>query len=308
MVQTIAENQYGDCVILKELYRNNHYLCEINGVVVDIKKTLLSDTELAFVCYVLDELKLIGYEVEEVVRTMSGEPYIIVGEYKYIATTHIDGVVCDNIVGSMDELANMHIAMQKINVSNWTNDNAFVNEYVKKTNQYKQIKKQLQKQNKKTDYDIEFIKNYEKYMLLCEKSLECLNGFESKENVYYNNVRLDNILIRDKINYVDYTKVSVGTQYRDVATLLYKYIKKCVEENIQIVNINYILDKYIKLTNMTNIEFNALRGILYYPDRNIKVNLEYYSKNMKFTPSMVNAKMQSMSNVDDVYTKFVKEL
>lgn len=307
MVQTIAENQYGNCVVLKELYRNNHYLCEINGVVVDIKKTLLSDMELAFVCCVLDELKLIGYEVEEVVRTVSGEPYIMVGEYKYIATTHIDGNVCDDIVASMNELASMHIAMQKIDVSDWEN-NVTNNEYVKKINQYKQIKKQLQKQNKKTDYDIEFIKNYEKYMLLCEKSLEYLNGFEIKENVYYNNVRLDNIIISDKINYVDYTKVNVGIQYKDVATLLYKYIKKCVEENIEIVNINNIMDKYIVNTNMTLVDINALRGVLHYPDRNIKVNLEYYGKNMKFTPSMVNAKMQSMGKVDDVYTEFVKQL
>ncbi len=250
-----------------------------------------------------------NFLLEELIKTSEDTTNITVNEHTYVAFKNI---TCEKLFFDNDDNIKLYFsALHNIHkvILNIPLDEQFLN--IKPTNfdleKYKinfaKLKKQVQNNKKKSDFDFLFLKNYEKYNNLITDIENKLNSFESyKKPTYtfiYNN---DSVFQNKNIPVIKTpTTFTVGYYLVDIYNFIIKYLKKV---NItEIKNYSEILMYYN--SEILDSEKEILKLLLQYPFKYIDIMVQYYEKKRSFVPASTNADIQDFLILDKKIQKLL---
>ncbi len=307
--------------VVKTIQRYGSYICKVDDKEVLIKKFKGTEEEILFVYNVKQKLASKGFRsLDTQVLTLSGEPYFLYGDSIYVCTRQVAGEKIDfknqtNMLFLMAELGRLHKALNSTYIKSGKELNFNISKDIER---FSKLKRQVSKNNKKNDIDFTFLKTYNKYESLINKTIENLEylDFETYEetavslgDICFNSYNENNFIIENNsLTFFDFSNVKVGVQLLDVAELIYKYIKVCEEEKVKPININYIIDAYKRNNELTSRELLILKAILNYPKKYLGNIFKYYEKKRSFVPTETISKLEKSRELEEVYYYYIDEI
>lgn len=241
--------------------------------------------------------------IDKILKTNEDTSYIEFYEDTYVCFTmkeseKIDFDNLNDIKILLSGLYSFHKQVENIKVEN---------PIVKEFDLYKEIdslhstKKIVSNLKKKSDFDFQFLKDYEKTYEKCDtlsKRLEDNEVFTSITNqVIYN----DNYYCKQDEKLYLSTPLSLlyGNKYEDVATAIKKIIKKS-ELELKILDLIHMYD-----SNISNDEIEIIEVMLLFPTKYIDIVSLNYTKKRNFLPSAVK---NEISKIDVLNEKILASM
>ncbi len=307
--------------VLKIIQRYASYVCRIDGRDVCIKKFKGTEEEALFIHNVKQKLKSKGFtSLDTQVLTLDGSPYFVFNGDIYTCSRNVVGEKIDftnqtNMLFLMAELGRLHKALNSTYIKS---GKALNFNFKGEAERFSKLKRQVSKYNKKSDIDFTFLKTYNKYESLINKTIEDFEylDFENYEqtainlgDVCFNSFDENNFIIENNsLTFLDFSNIKVGVQLLDVAALIYKYIKTCEEEKTKPININYVIDAYKRNNELTSRELLILKAILNYPQKYLGNIFKYYEKKRSFVPTETINKLQKHNELEEIYYYYIDEI
>lgn len=315
-------NAFGEkVVVIKKIQRYGIYVCKIDRAEVCIKRFRGTEEMALYIHNIKKLLKSKNFNnIEEDILTIDGEVFFKHNGDIYICYKKVDGEKFDitnsqNILFLVSELGRLHNCLNSTYI-----ENCISQKFLIKSNyeNFKKIKKQVTKNKKKNDIDFFFLKMYNKYegmILESIKELEFLD-FENYENmaislsdICFNSFDENNFAISNKgLSFKDFTFAKSGCQLLDLSKLIYKYVKVCYEENVETVDINYLIESYRASNELTTRELLIFKAILNYPEKYINNMNRHYEKKRSFVPTETVAKLDKYLKIEEIYYRYINTL
>ena len=254
--------------------------------------------------------------MEKYYLAKNGQPYALTeGDY-YIMTDHLPYPEADfsnpsQLAASAESLALWHKSARDISFS----DGAFLPHELFPLTDILQnnitslgiIRKRIRRQSQLSDFDVLFIKNFDKYKDRIVNALELLKGtnylkrFENARNMNYichGSPKENCIRIKDGKAYI--TKLDNGKinyQLNDLCIFI-RRAKKAHDnaQNTGQLKQYEIIEAYNKVLPLEPDEEIILQAMLLYPSAFVKIVFEYYQKKRTWIPvSMLNKMREVLS-------------
>ena len=249
-----------------------------------------------------------GFVVDRFLISSQGMPYFKsdgndgdVYTASFVQTgTNINFAEGNALLDVAGHIAKMHHALSEANITASFSRRAKTgDDAVKLLENLTTLKKKLLKAGKFSDFDILFLRGYEKFA----PHIATFNdsGLYTKL-ICHNLLKEENIYRQDDDDKIAITNFSEAAQLHclyDLAYIVKRYIKAKPQK---VMSIAAILEAYA--VNCQEPPDDALfRRILLYPDKFIKVTTDYYSKKRSFAPNTYISRMQECLRVGDVLSE-----
>ena len=173
----------------------------------------------------------------------------------------------------------------------------------------------IRKKNRKSDFDLLYLKSMDfykemgkkalntlrssEYDKLCEKA-EIEKGFCHHDYTYHN-------IILGKDNSVsvidfDYCKREIRTF--DISNFMIKVLKR---NKWDMTFAKAIIDAYNEVSNLEECEYNVLYAYLQFPQRYWRLANRYYYNEVNWGQNTFDSKLESIINEKDEYLKFLDD-
>ena len=150
------------------------------------------------------------------------------------------------------------------------------------------LRKKLLRAGKFSDFDMLFLRGYEKFAPFIVAFDDAVNGAALK-HICHNLLKEENIFVTGgQIAVTNFSEAAQKHHLHDLAYITKRRVKAKPKENMPI---GKILETYGSVPGSTPDEV-LFRRILLYPDKFIKVTMDYYSKKRSFAPNTYLSRMQ----------------
>ena len=148
------------------------------------------------------------------------------------------------------------------------------------------LKKKLLKSGRFSDFDMLFLRGYEKFA----PHIVAFGDESGHEHICHNLLKEENIYMQGDSQFAitNFAETAQAHCLHDLAYIIKRYIKA---KPMEIMPIGRILDIYAANCLMP-LDDALFRRILLYPDKFIKVTNDYYSKKRSFAPNTYITRMQ----------------
>lgn len=160
------------------------------------------------------------------------------------------------------------------------------------------LKKKLLKTGKFSDFDMLFLRGYEMFAPHIVNAGDACND---EKHICHNLLKEENIYrqANGQIAITNFSEASKIHYLHDVAYIIKRYIKAKPHE---IMPIGKILEEYASHCQIS-LDDRLFSRILLYPDKFIKVTIDYYSKKRSFAPNTYISRMQECLRVGAVLSE-----
>lgn len=269
---------------------------------IDIAASIL------FVHEVKEHLHRSGFMVDRFLTSVHGVPYfraessidadIYTASYVQTGTNvgFADGGAFLDVVS---HVAGMHSVLAAADISAVAVKKAKISDdAAKKTlNSLSSLKKKLLKAGRFSDFDMLFLRGYEK---LAPHIVAFGDAGADENHICHNLLKEENIFRQNsEIAITNFVEAAQMHHLHDLAYIIKRHIKSKPRE---IVFIDKIVDTYAANCDMT-LDEALFRRILSYPDKFIKVTMDYYSKKRSFAPNTYISRMQECLRVAEIISE-----
>jgi CotS family spore coat protein len=318
-IQVFKEFGITTTKIVKE---KSNYICTTDKGMKIIKKGIYKKDNIQFQHEIKEHLHSVGFSnIDRFDVSTNGKPYVIQGETTYIMTDFFkhretDFTNKEDLYLVTKNLALMHKKANGVKFSGkiFYKDN-ILNDTEKEISELYQIKKNIVKEKRLSDFDVMFIKNYDFYkhkLEFCSDNFKTnkYNDFiqSAKKNncIIHNMIKEENFLHSDDgLNIIEFSRARVDYFIVDVCALIQRYIKRMPQDYYEIYK---ILEIYSKYNDLGKKDIEMLYDLLKYPSKFIKICNQYYSKKRTWTPNAIINRMESIISSKDTYENYIDEL
>jgi CotS family spore coat protein len=245
----------------------------------------------------------------------SGKPYVAYGADIYIAWNYIDAGSLDfadsaNFLKTIEQIAKMHRILEN-NPIKTTNTRKLIHEDCRNNWKFLQICRQkIIKSGKFSDFDMMFLSGFsffapyiEQWIAISDKPIWLDIISNSKHHICHNLLKEENIYAdKHNIYFTNFNEAIYCNSLYDLAYIIKRYIRASFAEPLEFAS---LLDAYKLHNSFSEFELQALIAILLYPDRFIKLVLEYYSKKRSFTPAAYLGRMENIINTKEAMLNYL---
>lgn len=291
-----------------------------------LKKINYGVQKLFFIYGAKEHLIKNGFKnIDRYYLNTEGNPYALVNEDIYTLSQWIEGRECDfykdeDIMLASKKLAELHLASEgyeppensklKSDLCRWP----YLME--KRVNSFNKMKNMVRKKkNKKSQFDIEYIKYMDFYKDLGKQSMEILKDSqyesmcaeaEEKMSFCHHDYTYHNILIgeNNEVNVVDFDYCKRELRVYDIANFMTKVLKRR-DWNMEISDL--IINSYNSVSPLREEEYRVLYAFLLFPQRFWRLCNRYYYNETTWIQNTFSKKMESLVNEQEVYMEFLKE-
>ena len=289
-----------------------------------LKKINYGPQKLLFVYGAKEHLIKNGFKnVDKYFLNIDGEPYALVNEDLYTLSEWLEGRECDfhnieEVKIAAETLAKLHEASKgydppensklKSDLGRWP---SLMEKRIKSLDKMRDM---IRKKNRKSDFDLLYLKSMEFYKDIAKKALNTLNASEyvklceiaehekgfCHHDYTYHNIILGNDNSVRVIDF-DYCKREVRTF--DISNFMIKVLKR---NNWNIDFANAIIESYNKVSKLDECEYNVLYAYLQFPQRYWRLANRYYYNEVNWGQNTFDSKLESIINEKEEYLKFLE--
>ena len=299
------------------------YLLKTNQGNKCLKKINFGIQKLLFVYAAKEHLMNNGFpRVDKYNLNVDQNPYAIVNEDLYTLSDWIEGRECDfhikeELVNAARNLAYMHIASKgyeppensklKTDLGRWHHL------MEKRIKAFDKMRDMARKSNKKTDFDLNYIKSMEffkdtgrKAMKILDESdyLELCRCAEEEKGFCHHDYTYNNIVIdkNNEFNIIDFDYCKREIRVFDISNFMIKVLKRN-DWNIEFAQL--IIDSYNEVDTLKEEEYMVLYAFLLFPQRFWRLSNRYYYNEVNWSPGTFNNKMEELIEEREKYMAFI---
>ncbi|EJP6473499.1 CotS family spore coat protein [Clostridium sp. FAM 1755] len=290
-----------------------------------LKKINYGVQKLLFVSGAKEHLMKNGFNyVDNYFLNLNEEPYALVNEDIYTLSEWIEGRECnfrdkEDLILAARALAYLHIASKgyeppensklKTDLGRWPNL------MKKRVRSLDKMREMIRKNNNKTDFDLNYIKNIEFYKDLGKRSMKVLEDSaymeickytEEEKSFCHHDYTYHNIIIdkNNNINVIDFDYCKREIKTYDISNFMIKVLKR-VDWNIEYAEL--ILNSYTAINPLKEEEYRTLFAFLLFPQRFWRLSNRYYYNEVTWPSNTFNKKMEELISEQDKYINFIEE-
>ena len=236
------------------------------------------------------------------VISAQGTPYFISGDEIFIATPAFAGpnanfADADNFLVVVAHVANMHQLLSQGNIIGGQSRAMFGNDVGRHMESLGSLKKKLLKSGKFSEFDMQFLRGYEKLAPHIATYVGTDDPLENDRYICHNLLKEENIYYEDdRIILTNFSEAGRGHYLFDLAYLIKRHIKANPTE---ILSLDKVLEVYCASHTSCDFDKSVFHHMLLYPDKFIKVATDYYSKKRSFAPKTYISRMEECLRTND---------
>lgn len=253
------------------------------------------------------------------------EPYAMVNEDIYTLSRWIAGRECDfyndeDLKIAAINLAKLHNASKgyeppensklKSDLGRWPH---LMDKRVKSFNKMRNMVRK--KKNKKTDFDLKYMNNYEFFMTLGKRAYEILMTSEymdlctiaeEEKGFCHHDYTYHNIIIGEDntVSVVDFDYCKREVRTYDIANFIIKVLKRR-DWDINLAKL--IIDSYNSVSPLEDREYRVLYAFLLFPQRFWRLSNRYYYNEVNWIQNTFTKKIDTMIGEKETYSKFIED-
>jgi len=320
-IQSIARGFDLKCVKSKVYKDKFGHICATTSGLVRIQRGsgrrgqvgMSHDNEVNAIIFqheIKEHLHESGFTVDRLLISSQNVPYYSSDEGVYTASLVLNeqnADYADNtaFLGIIAHIAKMHNALRDTNIATRHVTSAGnSNNIAKLQDDMKTLRKKLLKTAKFSDFDMLFLRGYDTFA----PHIIDFNDENPSGHICHNLLKEENIYKQNSngnshIAITNFSEASNRHQLHDLAYILKRYIKaKPQGSTPDIMPISRIVDEYAQNCSIP-LDDALLRRILLYPDKLVKVVLDYYSKKRSFAPNTYITRMQECLRVGAILSE-----
>lgn len=292
---------------------NSYYICNTNKGVKALKKSKDSIESILIQNDIKNHLIYNGFSnTDSFCISKQNKPYYSFNNNTYVVTDFINNESIDFqdnalFLQLIKTIGKMHSCFKGASLPQGSVPyGADLNiEYSKSLQKLKSIKKRIYNQNRLSNFDVIFIKNYESHIYDIEEAMFSLKEtdyakYRSKaiqERNMCHNVLKKESLILDKdsigsnIYITNFSKCTIDYHLIDLSSVIKSYLKYTHEDPI---SIEKIIDTYSKYNTLHDNEIKILYIFLLYPSKFVKVCSHYYFKQRKWGAISMASRLETI--------------
>lgn len=302
------------------------YRLKTNKGIKCLKRINYGIQKLYFVYGAKEHLIKNGFpNVDRYCLNIDGEPFALVNEDIYTLSNWIEGRECDfhnidEVKKAAKNLALMHIASKnyeppensklKTDLGRWP---YLMDKRVRSFDKMRNIIRK--KKNKKSEFDLEYIKNYEFYKELGKRAIKVLEDSkynelcaiaEEEKGFCHHDYTFHNIIIEnsDKYNIIDFDYCKRELRAYDISVFLGKVLKRV---NWDFEYGSAILESYNSVSTLSKDEYRVILAFLLFPERFWRASNRYYYNEVNYLQNTFVKKINKLSDERDGYIKFIEQ-
>ena len=301
------------------------YLLKTNKGPRCLKRINYGIQKLLFVYGAKEHLIANGFpNIDRYFLNSEEHPYAIVNEDIYTLSQWIEGREADfrnkeDLIIAAETLANLHIASKgyeppensklKSDLGRWPNL------MEKRVKAFEKMRDMCRKRNKKTSFDMNYIKNLQFYKNLGKRAINVLKDSkynelcriaEEEKGFCHHDYTYHNIIITNdnEVNVIDFDYCKREIKTYDISSFLIKVLKR-VDWDIEYANL--IIDSYNKISPLQTCEYRVLFAFLLFPQRFWRLSNRYYYNEVNWPSNTFNNKMEELIAEQDKYMDFIEK-
>lgn len=281
--------------------------------------------KLLFVYGAKEHLINNGFDrVDRYDMSIDDTPYAIINEDIYTLSEWIEGRECDfkdtnDVTSAAKTLADIHIASKgyeppensklKTDLGRWPHL------MEKRIKSFDKMRDMSHKNNKKSDFDLIYIKNIDSFKKLGVRALKVLNdssynklcSMEEEQKGFchhdytYNNIIIDN---DNNLNVIDFDYCKREIRDYDISNFMIKVLKRR-SWDIEIAKL--IIDSYNEVSPLMDDEYRVIFAFLLFPQRFWRLSNRYYYNEVNWTENTFNSKINEIVSERDKFMNFIEE-
>lgn len=302
------------------------YQLKTNKGVRCLKKISYGTQKLLFVYGAKEHLYNNGFKnIDRYYLNTEGKAYALVNEDIYTLSEWIEGRECDfyndnDLVLATKALANFHIASKgyepsensklKSDLGRWPN---LMEKRIKSFDKMKEMVRK--KKNRKSEFDLSYIKSVDYYKNLGKKALSILNESnyydlckhtEDEKSFCHHDFTYHNIILgeNDQVSVIDFDYCKRELRTFDLANFMIKVLKRR-DWNIDIAKA--IMSNYNEVSALREDEYKVLYAFLIFPQRYWRICNRYYYNEVNWVQNTFNKKIEELIAEQEKFELFMKE-
>jgi spore coat protein I len=290
------------------------YICAGPNGAVCVQKSRATGNRIHYAHFVKESLHNHGFsDIDRYILTDKGDPFYELNDEIYTATNVLGGheIRFDDyhIVSSASRSVGLvhKLAMNPDFFDGYMGQIPFNKEYAAFTTEdgfAKQLKlmsgykKIAKKQNRLSDFDVLFLRNYDSYVNLITRILELVDGSTGaaiNNGVFSHNMLKEETLIANNgCIFITSFDESTGDHWLfDLASIIKRYVRMSPE--FSSVGLTAVINAYASQNPLKKSDMQQLYAILLFPDKYYKTCVKYYSKKRKWTPASFDAVLDDLN-------------
>lgn len=283
---------------------------EYNGTKgrMDYEEALLNKVNEEGIIYTDSPIRSASGEL--ITRLEDGTNYIV---KKWYLGKECDVKNMSDILRGAEGLAELHSIFNKINseVKPPSNKESLYDEYVKHNTELKRARNFIRNKTKKGQFELDILKNFEKYYSLAEEAAGKLGDIEKQagdENygITHGNYNYHNVVFNgEKTCILNFD----GSRYELQILDLYNYLRKVMEKYQWDEKIGLkLLEVYDKKRHISTFDRELLRVLVSYPEKYWKVVNRYLNGSKSFVPDRNYEKIEKVYVMEGPKSSFVLKI
>jgi len=312
----------------KTIYKSNSfYICETNKGMKALKKSKDSIENILLQHDIKTHLIHNGFNNTDMFSiSKQNKPYYIFNNNVYVVTDFISNESINfqdriSFLELIKATAKLHVSLKNINFKqgDLPSGSDLSVEYSKSLNRLKSIKKKVHNQNRLSNFDVAFIKNYASYVEDINKAIQGLaetnyityrNKALQEKSVCHNILKKESLIVTrnssattlDNIYITNFSKCTVDYNLTDISRVIKTYLKYIHEDP---VSIEEVIDTYSKYNPLNDDEIKILYIFLSYPSKFIKVCNHYYFKQRKWGAASMTSRLETILEQREFLNKYM---
>lgn len=290
-----------------------------------LKKINYGPQKLLFVYGAKEHLIKNGFDtVDRYFLNIDGEPYALVNEDLYTLSEWLEGKECDfhnieQVKVAASTLARLHEASKgydppensklKSDLGRWP---SLMEKRIKSLDKMRDM---IRKRNRKTEFDLLYLKSMDFYKQIGKEALKTLKeseytrlceiaeqekGFCHHDYTYHNIILGEN----NSVSVIDFDYCKREVRTFDISNFMIKVLKR---NNWNIAFADAIIESYNSVSNLMECEYKVLYSYLQFPQRYWRLANRYYYNEVNWGQNTFDSKLESIVNEKDQYLKFLEE-
>ncbi|WP_317367961.1 CotS family spore coat protein [uncultured Tyzzerella sp.] len=308
----------------KHIYKNKYmYICNTDKGIKLIRPVNYTTDKILFVHNIKQHLIKQGFnQLDCYYMSQDNLPYVLNEDMIYIMTDYIDLQECDlsksnDTKKAIELIANFHKLSQGYNTDNIKEDINTIDikeDFIKKLDNLKKMKRTVSKQKKIMDFELSFIRTYDYFYKSAIESIDILEKYKyedlnilAKNNVMicHNKLKEENILIGNRCYLTQLENITIDHYIYDIASFIIRYIKKHSDDYL---SLEQILTTYSKINYINGSILPILYALIKFPTKYIETCQSFFDRRRNFTPISISSDLQSILDLKDFQENYISKI
>lgn len=292
-IRNTIERNYNINVLTIEKIKNVYKISTLQGNYC-LKVVKYEIQHFLFILGAIKHLQNNGFNsIPEIISNKAGIDHIKLASNNAFLTPWINARQCDydnlyDVTLATSKLAEMHIKSQNFvlrkNMKPRIGWYKWIDNFITKNDEILDFKSRIDRKNKKSEFDLLYLKNMESELERADKSilnlslssyLEKMQSEIEKHGFCHHDYAHHNVLIgeNDNVNIIDFDFCILDSHLHDLSSLIIRVMKN---GKWDIRNVLHILNVYNSTNHVDRLDIPIMAAFMDYPQEYWQIGIQYY--------------------------------